>query len=324
MSRALKTVLAVPALVVLALVAGVIVLQVTFPKAGAAPELTVPTTPERIERGRYLAQHVSMCIDCHSERDWSQFAGPLKAGSEGMGGERFARDMGLPGEFYASNLTPARLGAWTDGEILHAFTTGVARDGRAMFPIMPYPLFARMARGDAEAIVAYLRTLAPLENDVPERDIDFPMNLITRTIPAAANLPAAAPDPRDELAYGEYMITIAACGECHTMKDHGEPVAGMAYAGGMVFPLPTGGSVRSANITPDAVSGIGGWTREQFIARFKAWERAREPVAPGNFNTIMPWTQYAGMTERDLGAIYTYLRTVPAVTHSVVRFTPGE
>jgi hypothetical protein len=45
------------------------------------------------------------------------------------------------------------------------------------------------------------------------------------------------------------------------------------------------------------------------------------PVNPGEFNTIMPWTMYAQMTEEDLGAIYEYLRTVAPVKNSVVKFT---
>jgi mono/diheme cytochrome c family protein len=247
----------------------------------------------------------------------------VKAGTYGMGGERFDRHMHLPGVFYAPNLTPAALGEWTDGEILRAFTCGVTRDGAALFPIMPYPHFAHMARPDAEAVIAYLRTLPPIEHEVPEREVDFPMNVIMRMIPADAE-PQPVPAPADTVAYGEYLVTIAGCSECHTPRQHGDPVPGMDFAGGAQFPVPGGGTVRSANITPDAVTGIGAWTQARFVARFEAYEGARDPVAPGAFNTVMPWTQYAGMTRQDLGAIYAYLRTMAPVRHRVERFTPGE
>jgi hypothetical protein len=66
----------------------------------------------------------------------------------------------------------------------------------------------------------------------------------------------------------------------------------------------------SKNLTPHA-TGIGNWTREAFIARFKAYS---EPltVAPED-NTLMDWNAYAGMTETDLGAIYDYLQSLPPV-----------
>ena len=89
----------------------------------------------------------------------------------------------------------------------------------------------------------------------------------------------------------------------------------MVLAGGEAYPV-SGGVVRAANITLDALTGVGGWSREQFIERFKAMEGARDRVMPGAFNTIMPWTQYAGMTRPDLGAIYEYLRTVSRRTRS--------
>ncbi|MCZ7584018.1 MAG: hypothetical protein M5R36_12150 [Deltaproteobacteria bacterium] len=77
------------------------------------------------------------------------------------------------------------------------------------------------------------------------------------------------PDPSDTLAHGKYMTTIAACVACHTPIEKGALVAGMEYAGGAKFPMP-GGDLRSMNITPDEETGIGTWTKEQFVARFKA------------------------------------------------------
>jgi hypothetical protein len=84
--------------------------------------------------------------------------------------------------------------------------------------------------------------------------------------------------------------------------------------------LPGGGVVRSANITPDADSGIGTWTEQQFIDKFKAFDGA--PVraltaAEQRENTVMPWIGYAGMTTEDLGAIYAYLRTLKPILNRV-------
>jgi hypothetical protein len=104
--------------------------------------------------------------------------------------------------------------------------------------------------------------------------------------------------------------------------DDGQVIKGQEWIGGREFPLPFGGTIRSSNLTPDP-TGIGAWTPEQFVMRFKAYETADLVVAKGEYNTIMPWTMYAGMTPDDLKAIYLYLRTVPAVAHAHAgSFTP--
>lgn len=93
--------------------------------------------------------------------------------------------------------------------------------------------------------------------------------------------------------------------------EKGQRIAGMELAGGMEFPFPEGGLVRSANITPDRATGIG-------VFKASATPQARsERVEPGDLQTVMPWTMYGGMTEEDLGAIYTYLRTVDPVENEV-------
>jgi hypothetical protein len=141
-----------------------------------------------------------------------------------------------------------------------------------------------------------------------------------RTIPGPAE-PWSCPSPGTP-EYGKYLTTIAGCGECHTEQVRGKHKPNMEFAGGWTFPLPTGGHVTSANITADDETGIGKWTREEFVTRFKAFASpsAATPVNAGGTNTIMPWTAYAGMTEQDLGAMYDYLRAQPAVRHVVERF----
>src|SRR5579863_6947795 len=91
-------------LILILLIAGVLTyIKVALPNVGAAPELTVESTPEKIERGRYLANSVTVCMDCHSTRDWSKFAGPLTDGTLGRGGERFDQKVGFPGVYFSKN-----------------------------------------------------------------------------------------------------------------------------------------------------------------------------------------------------------------------------
>ncbi|HEY0262634.1 MAG TPA: cytochrome C, partial [Chitinophagales bacterium] len=109
-----------------------------LPNVGEVPNITVEKTSEQIARGKYLANYVMVCMDCHSARDYTLFSGPMVAGTNGKGGEVFDQKLSFPGKFVASNLTPFHLVDWTDGEIFRAITTGVSKDGSALFPTMPY------------------------------------------------------------------------------------------------------------------------------------------------------------------------------------------
>ena len=131
---------------VLVLGVGILLIYVkaALPDVGEATELKIDYTPERIQRGAYLANSVTICMDCHSKRDWSKFSGPPSEGSIGMGGDRFDQTVGMPGVFYAKNITPEGIARYTDGELFRVITTGVTKEGRAMFPLMPYTYYGRM------------------------------------------------------------------------------------------------------------------------------------------------------------------------------------
>lgn len=321
-NRIVRIILGVVGALALLITAGLAYVKLALPNVGPAPIVTIQPTTTQIEHGRYLANHVAGCMDCHSTRDFTKLKGPVIAGTEGKGGEGFLREAGFPGNYYAPNLTPTHLGNWTDGEVYRAITTGVSRDEHALFPVMPYKQYAQMAPDDIKAIIAYLRSLPPIENSVPASESDFPMNFIINTLPARSE-GGKRPIPTDRVAYGQYLTTFAACAECHTKRDdQGDPVPGMNFAGGNAFQMPTG-TVYSANITPTKL-GIGLWTRDTFIARFKAYatQTAQPDVRNGEPNSLMPWTMYAHMTEQDLGAIYDYLRTLKPVEVRSIPFVP--
>lgn len=109
--------------------------------------------------------------------------------------------------------------------------------------------------------------------------------------------------------------------------EKGERIAEKYIAGGMDFNLPDGTVVRSSNITPDKQTGIGTWTEQQFIARFKLYSDSTfipYAVGPGDFKTVMPWTSYTHMEEHDLKALYAYLQSIPVVSNTVVKFEQRE
>lgn len=313
------------AVIVLLIIIGISYVKVSLPNVGDAPQMEVQTTPELLERGAYLANSVTVCMDCHSQRDWSKFSGPLVSGTFGQGGEVFDHNFGFPGSFTAKNITPSGIGQWTDGELYRLITTGVTKSGDPIFPIMPYGSYGKMAHEDVVSIIAYIRSLQPLENEVAASEADFPMSVILHTIPQPAN-PQPKPNPEDQLAVGEYLVTIAACGDCHTPQTaKGERIMDLYMAGGFEFKMPGFGVVRSANITPDPANGIGSWNEDFFVKRFKAYTDSTytpHDVASGEMQTVMPWTMYGSMTEEDLKAIFAYLSSLDPNPNKVEKFTP--
>ena len=288
----------------------------------AVKDIRVEVTPERVERGEYLANHVMVCMDCHSQRDWSLFSGPPAAGTLGEGGEKFTHEMGMPGNFYAPNITPANLESWSDGEIYRAITSGVNRDGDPLFPLMPYHSYGHADQEDVYAVIAYLRTIKPIEHEVPRSDPDFPMSIIMHLMPAEAQ-PMQRPDKEDQVAYGGYLATISACADCHTPFKKGQPVEGMRYAGGREFEMPWG-ILRTANLTPDTATGIGIWTEQLWLNLFAAYDSINKltPITSlDQYNTLMPWHMYAQMSADDLKAIFAYMHSLEPISNKVERVT---
>jgi hypothetical protein len=312
--------------IVVAVVALLTYVKTALPDVGEAEAITLDYTAERIERGRYLANSVMVCIDCHSTRDWTKFSGPIKEGTFGVGGERFDQSVGMPGVYYSKNITPFGISDYTDGELFRVITTGVNKEGKAMFPLMPYPYYGRMDNEDIYSVIAYIRSLPSLESIDEESVSDFPMNFIINTIPKK-QVHETLPSKNDVAAYGAYMVNASGCIECHTPVKQGQIIPEQAYSGGREFRFPDGTTVRSSNITPDMETGLGKWTEEQFIQRFKIYADTSitlPDTKPGDFNTIMPWTMYAQMDTTDLSAIYNYLRSVKPVVNEIEKFTPAK
>lgn len=313
-------------LVVLALAAGAVAwLALRKPEARPLTAVHIEATPARLARGKYLVEHVSGCLDCHSDHITS-FDLPIKPGTEGEGGFPFGKAFGVPGLVCAQNITPDPefgLGGWTDDEIMRAFREGVDRDGNALFPMMPYQALAHMSDEDAKSVVVYLRTLRPIHHGVPKKSIDFPVNLLIKFVPKPITKPVPAPDPRDNVKYGEYLTQIAGCGECHSPHDnHGKRIESRLFSGGWTMVGPWG-RVVTPNLTPAKSSYIGRATREEFIGRFRAFasmNAANSPPAPPGRNTVMPWLAFSHMTDHDLGAIYDYLRTLQPIENEVNPF----
>lgn len=292
------------------------------PKSRAAHDIRVESTPERIARGQYLFHHVADCVGCHSPRDASKFSMIPMPGKTGSGFV-FPAELGFPGRVVGANITPdveTGIGAWTDGEKIRAIREGISRDGRALFAFMPFKQFARFSDEDIFSLVAYLNSLPPVKNPLPRTELRFPVSVFARFEPAPVLEPPQPPAPGDRVRYGEFLAGVAGCLECHSELKNGKPLPGREFAGGHEFAIGRF-VVRSANLTPDDDSGIGKWSEERFVRRFRDYSSLTYESAPRtvqeNF-TVMPWFGFSQMKEEDLRAIYAYLRTLKPVYNPVV------
>ncbi len=308
--------LGVVGLVVLAVAGMSLKFYVLSPKSRPAPQLKAPSTPEAIARGKYLAHHVAVCVGCHSPVDESQPGEPLVAGKE-FGGRDFGDYPDLfPGHIRAPNLSAdpqAGLGGWTDGEIVRAMREGVSKDGRPLFPMMPYLTYAKsLSDDDALAIVAYLRTVPPQPTKVGPTTINFPISMFVRAAPRPLDSPPP-PAPASGLDRGKWLLEICSCGDCHTTTDaKRQPVPGHYLAGGTPLPLGARGMAISPNITSEKATGIGTYTDADLARVFN------EGVGKSGRNLYgMPWWYYKGLTDSDKQALIQALREVPPVVHAV-------
>ena len=308
-----KIMLALVLLIIAIVIAVPAYMYGAYPRMRPAPAMKAPTTPEAIERGRYLAEAMTGCIACHSPIDESRPGEFPQPGLE-YAGRVFPRGSGFPGLLVARNLTPdpeTGIGQWTDGEIVRASREGVGRDGRPLFPLMNYPNYRHMSDDDALSIVAYLRTQKPVKRDNGMTELDFPVGMMIRTLPqpvegTPAGVPAAG------IERGRAMMNILLCTECHTPRDdRGNLVPGKHLAGGNPFPGPWG-EVYAANITSHPSAGIGAFSNDDLKRVFREGKNRA-----GRELWVMPWSITKNLTDADLDALIAALREVPANTNLV-------
>jgi hypothetical protein len=269
-------------------------------------------TPVRWARGKYIVENEAACADCHSPHDWSKHDGPITPGMEGAG-QDMSMLKGLPGYVVAPNLTPdaeTGSGTWSDDALARAIREGIGHDGRTLFPLMPYENYRHMPDEDLASVVVFLRSLPAVRNQLPKTEIIFPVKYLIRSVPQPITDAVLAPDLSDPVKRGAFLVTMAGCKDCHTPMDKGEPLPNMELSGGQVFEGPWG-RVATANLTPDP-SGIPYYDEILFLQALRTGYVKARPLNP-----IMPWSNYGGMTDDDLKAIFAYLKTVKPIKHYV-------
>jgi mono/diheme cytochrome c family protein len=273
----------------------------TFIAALAATLGVAQAQSPLVKRGDYLVNTILTCGNCHTPK------GPTgdikeKAFSGGLSWDE------PPFKVTAPNITQDKdtgIGSWTDAQIKATLRTGKRPNGVQLAEVMPTSFYGIITEHDMDAIVAYLRTLKPIKNKVP--DPIYKIKLPHHSFPGAEK-PYTEAMLKDKKKKGFYLVTIGHCMECHTpFGPKGKDFVGDLGKGGMEFPGPWGKSV-SRNITSSKAKGIGAWTDAQIKRAITTGidDEGKHLKPPMGFG------YYAHMTDADLDAIIAYLRTVPA------------
>jgi hypothetical protein len=265
------------------------------PTAAASPASvleieTIPRTPARLARGQYLVEGLLQCPFCHSDYDFTHRpARPVEGKKDG--GADFDT-FGLPkgNRIVASNISSDPdygAGKWKDADFVRALRRGIGHDGRTLFPLMPYQYFRSLSDEDLASVIVYERSMAPVHIEQPKTTLTDDIKKTFQPLEAMERVPE--PDHSDRVAYGRYLATVGHCEGCHTPEDdHGNPIPGMNFAGGVDMSGPWGPDpkkiipVASLNLTPDP-SGISYFDERMFINVIRSGEVNARPLA-----SIMP------------------------------------
>jgi len=284
-------------------------------KKRALTDRKFEATPQRLARGKYLVDGVVGCFGCHTDQDWSKPGAPPVAGKEGSG--HAWSDQEMPW-LVAPNITPDKetgAGNWSDDMLARAIREGIGHDGRALFPIMPYQSYRQMSDEDLASIIAYVRTVPAVRNQLPTTRMPSALNFSIQNVPQPVDAAVPAPDQLTAVARGTYLVRMGACADCHTPQEKGQPMPGMDFAGGFLMHEPKG-DVVSSNITP-AASGIGYYNDTSFVQAMRIGKVGVRPL-----HASMPWYFYGKMTDDDLKSMFAFLQTLKPVKHQLDNTEP--
>lgn len=305
---------------VLLIVCLVVFIQSSWDKTFEAPYPTIVASKDStvIARGRHLVYGPAHCGSCHI---------PMEDISKAENGEIVPLIGGVefdfpPGKLRPPNLTPdleTGIGKFTDGELARVLRHMVGRDGRCIFPMMP---FAELSDDDLTAIVSFLRSQQPVKHEVKKTEYSF-LGKAVLTFGLIKPMGTQGNPPKSviqdsTIEYGKYLANyVANCVGCHTDRDlkTGEFI-GVPFAGGFVFEpneMSKNKTFVSPNLTPDVNTGlITEWSERTFVDRFK-----RGKVHDG---TPMPWGSFSHMNDIELKALFRYLQSLKPTENKIEKY----
>ncbi len=249
--------------------------------------LKIPTDAQTIERGRHIVTTRGACTECHTPN---------------LAGQVFDEGV-LVGRMVIANLTPGKGGAgaeFNDDDWVRAIRYGLKKDGTSLLG-MPSEVFNAFSDADLAAIIAYLRTVPPVDTDHPKFRLGPMFRWLILNEPHA--LPAAlidfsAPRPQEPVPgvtveYGKYLAI--SCKVCHM-----ENFAGGSEPG------------QGLNLTPGG--DLAKWSEEDFM---KALHSGVTPSGKKLDPNLMPWQSMGKMTDDELKAIWLFLKSLPPVENKI-------
>jgi mono/diheme cytochrome c family protein len=256
----------------------------------AVESITIPTDETSIARGEYLVHAVAVCAACHGDN---------------LAGKEFVNDPAL-GVIYTSNLTSGQGGVgatFSDEDWVRVLRHGVGPDGKSVI-VMPSQRFTVMSDEDLGALLAYLKTVPPVDNVTPEPSLG-PLGRVLPLMEPSV-LPASvidqdgprpsAPEPGVNAEYGKYLVTLGTCQDCHGPDLNGAP---------SMEP----GALPGANLTPGGE--LANWTVEEFVQTMHTGTTPDGRVLAGDMAEAVEY--YGNQSDDDLAAIFAYLQTLPAM-----------
>jgi mono/diheme cytochrome c family protein len=250
--------------------------------------VTVPVDTLSIEKGRHLAT-IRGCVECHSSD---------------LGGRTFI-DSPMAGRISGTNLTRGKGGVGgtlQDIDWVRAIRHGIAPDGRVLL-IMPSHEYNVLSDEDAGALIAYLKSVPPVDRTLPDNSIALPLRVIATVdaevalIPAEridhAIKPAQKIDPQDVIGFGKYLSS--SCTGCHRAD----------FSGGKIPGAPPDW-IAAANLTPGG--NLKNWSLAQFSSAMRTGKTPEGHQLDAHY---MPWPLLGQMTDQEMNAIWSYLQTLP-------------
>ena len=247
--------------------------------------ISISSDPTTVQRGKHLAT-IFLCTRCHTEN----LSGQVYFEAPGL--------LSIP----TPNLTSGEGGVgsfYTDQDWVRAIRHGVGHDGRALF-LMLSNAYQYLGAEDLSALIAYLKSIPPVDNKLPERHIEplgnlmmgagmfppLPVDQIDHTRPIPVQ-----PQPGATATYGEYLSHT--CTECHGTNFNGAPFG------------PPGEEVFTPNLTPGGELGF--WSEQEFLTTI----RTGQTPSGRQLKEDMPWKYYGQMTDEELRAVWLYLQSLP-------------
>jgi mono/diheme cytochrome c family protein len=275
--------------------------------------LEAKKTADAFQRGKNLTFIV--CADCHYDPKTGKLTG------------KSLNDLPkIAGHLYSANLTQSKTNGippqYTDAELFYLLKRGIGKNGK----FLPFMMRPMMADEDINDIIVYLRSSDAAVTAADTTVGKTRINIIGRTglrlgaKPQPYNKGVQRPDENNPVEYGKYLVAIAACYHCHSGKLFGldflEPEKSKGYLqGGIKVKDPEGEKLQAPNLTPDKETGIGNFSQEEFATA------VREGIAPSGRKLSPPMGKFKSLTDKQVNAIYAYLRSLPPVHNQVKRRT---